>query len=178
MFTNPAGMTRLEGTQLLLSGQLDYGRTVFSIGSGTSPALGSEDGGNAFGSDGWFLGGGGSMSYSVSPNLKLGFATTGNFGGDVQYDDDWVGRYYVQNTMLLGLSFVPAIAYKATDKLSLGAGVNAMYGIYKTQVAINNPSSGDDGQLTLDDSTWGWGANLGLLYEIDPRTRLGLTWNS
>ena len=34
--------------------------TEFSIGSGTSPALGTDDGGNAFGSDGWFLGGGGS----------------------------------------------------------------------------------------------------------------------
>jgi long-chain fatty acid transport protein len=157
VFTNPAGMTRLEGTQLLLSGQLDYGRTEFSIGSGTSTALGSDDGGNAFGSDGWFLGGG-FLSYSVSPKLKLGFGMTGNFGGDVQYDDNWVGRCYVQNTKLLGLSFVPAIAYKATDKLSLGAGVNAMYGIYKTQVAINNvnPSYGD-GQLTLDDDALGLG---------------------
>jgi long-chain fatty acid transport protein len=35
-----------------------------------------------------------------------------------------------------------------------------------------------DGQLKLDDNVWGWGANLGLLYEIDAGTRLGLTWSS
>jgi len=115
----------------------------------------------------------------VSPDLKLGFAMTGNFGGVVRYDNNWAGRYYAQKVETVGLSFVPAIAYKATEKLSLGASLNAMYGKYKNQVAINNvnPAFGD-GQLALDDSTWGWGVNLGLLYEIDPGTRLGLTWNS
>jgi len=182
VFTNPAGMTRLEGNQFLASGQLDYGKTKFSIGAGTSAALGTEAGGNAFGSDGWFLGGGAFFSYSVSPELKLGFAMTGNFGGVVEYDTNWVGRYYVQQTKLIGLSFVPSIAYKATDKLSLGASVNAMYGIYANGVAINNKRplnpTAADGQLALSDEAWGWGVNLGLLYEIDPGTRLGLTWNS
>jgi long-chain fatty acid transport protein len=74
----------------------------------------------------------------VSPELKLGFALTGNFGAPLEYDEDWVGRYYVQETTVLGLSFLPSIAYKVSDKLSLGASLNAMYGIYKNQVAINN----------------------------------------
>ena len=80
---------------------------------------------------------------------------------------------------MLGISFLPAIAYKVTDKLSLGAGLNAMYGYYKNEVAINNilPAFGD-GSLKLDDTEWGWGANLGLLYEVNPDIRLGFTWNS
>ena len=179
VFTNPAGMTRLDGTQFLGSGQVLWGNTKFSIDSGTSPRLGDGDGGYAVGSDGWFPGGGGFVSYSVSPDFKLGFALTGNFGAALNYDDDWVGRYYVQETTMLGISFLPAIAYKVTDKLSLGAGLNAMYGYYKNEVAINNilPAFGD-GSLKLDDSEWGWGANLGLLYEINPDIRLGFTWNS
>jgi long-chain fatty acid transport protein len=179
VFTNPAGMTRLEGTQFLASGQLDYGNLEFSIDPGTSPALGRDDGGRAFGSDGWFFGGGGFFSYSVSRKLKLGFATTGNFGAPLEYDDNWVGRYYVQEATILGLSLVPSIAYKVNEKLSLGASVTAMYGTYKNKVAINNvnPAFGD-GQLKLDDTTWGWGLNLGLLYEFNAGTRLGLTWNS
>jgi long-chain fatty acid transport protein len=179
ILTNPAGMTRLEGNQLLVSGQLLWGNTKFSVDSGTSPALGGDSGGYAVGSDGWFLGGGPFYSYSVSPQLKLGFALTGNFGAPLKYDDTWVGRYYVQKTTLLGLSFLPSIAYKVTDKLSVGASLNAMYGIYENQVAINNVLPGfGDGRLKLQDETWGWGANLGLLYEIDARTRLGLTWSS
>ncbi len=179
VLTNPAGMTRLDGNQFLLAGQLLWGNTKFSIDSGTSLALGNGDGGYAIGSDGWFLGGGPFLSYSVSPDLKVGFAMTGNFGAPLSYDDNWVGRYYVQKATMLGISLLPSIAYKVTDKLSLGASVNAMYGIYKNQVAINNPfPSYGDGKLKMDDNTWGWGGNLGLLYEIDAGTRLGLTWSS
>jgi long-chain fatty acid transport protein len=179
VLTNPAGMTRLDGTQVLAAGQLLWGNTRFSIDSGTSPLLGRNDGGRAVGSDGWFLGGGPFVSYSLSSDLKLGFALTGNFGAPLSYDDDWAGRYYVQDATMLGISFLPSIAYKVNDKLSIGASVNAMYGIYKNQVAINNvdPRFGD-GRLKLDDKVWGWGGNLGLLYEIDAGTRLGLTWSS
>jgi len=179
VFTNPAGMTRLEGTQFLASGQVLWSNTKFSIDSGTSPLLGDEDGGYVLGSDGWLPGGGGFLSYSVSPELKLGFALAGNFGAPLKYDNDWVGRYYVQETTLLGISLLPSMAYKVTPNLSLGAGLNAMYGTYKNKVAINNvaPAYGD-GQLKLDDNDWGWGVNLGLLYEITAGTRIGLTWNS
>jgi len=178
-FTNPAGMIRLEGTQFLASGQLLWSNTEFSIDSGTAPLLGDEDGGRVVGSDGWLPGGGAFLSYSVSPELKLGFALAGNFGAPLKYDSDWVGRYYVQETTLLGISLLPSMAYRVTPKLSLGAGVNAMYGIYKNKVAINNvdPAYGD-GQLKLDDNDWGWGGNLGLLYEVTSDTRIGLTWNS
>ena len=45
-----------------------------------------------------------------------------------------------------------------------------MYGIYKNQVAINNVLPGyRDGQLQMQDETWGWGATLGMLYEFDAR---------
>jgi long-chain fatty acid transport protein len=176
VLTNPAGMTRLEGTQLLLGAQLLYGDLKFSIGPGTSPQLGTGDGGNPVG---WFPGGGAFFSYSVSPELKVGFAMTGNFGLTEEYDSTWVGRYYVLEATLLGVSFLPSIAYKVNDKLSLGASLNIMYGKLENQVAINNvlPAFGD-GQLKLDDNTWGVGINLGLLYELDPRTRFGLTYNS
>jgi long-chain fatty acid transport protein len=177
VLTNPAGMTRLEGNQFLGSGQLDYGWTKFSISPGTSPALGIDDGDNAFGSNGWFLGGGAFFSYSVSRDLKVGFGFTGNFGAALDYGDNWVGRYYVQQTTLVGLSLLPSIAYKVTDKLSLGASLNAMYGIYKNQVAVNN-IIGPDGQLKLDNDAWGFGFNLGALYEFTPSTRVGITYNS
>ncbi len=179
MFTNPAGMTRLEGTQLVATAQVLWANSKFSADPGTSAGLGGGDGGYLFGFDGWLPGGGAFLSHSVSSRIKLGFALVGNFGAPLKYDEDWVGRYYVQETTLLGMSLLPSAAYRVTDKLSLGVSLNAMYGIYKNQVAINNinPAFGD-GQLRMDDTDWGWGVNLGLLYEISPDTRIGLTWNS
>ena len=54
-----------------------------------------------------------------------------------------------------------------------------MYGMFDQKVAINNavPSLGD-GRLEIDDDTWGWGGNVGVLYEPAPGTRLGLTYTS
>src|SRR5215471_3935169 len=47
VLTNPAGMTRLDGNQVLGGGQIGWSNTKFSIGSGTAPQLGSGDGGYA-----------------------------------------------------------------------------------------------------------------------------------
>jgi len=187
VFTNPAGMTRLDGSQLTLGAQLLYGDLKFSPSSGTSSDLGTNDGGNPIG---WFPGGGAFFSHSISPDLKIGVAATGNFGLALKYNSDWVGRYYVQEGTLIGMSILPSIAYRVNPNLSLGASLNVMYGKLKQQVAINTPDplrpgvilpinrSTTDGQLNLDNSTWGFGVNLGAMYEFSPATRVGFTWNS
>jgi long-chain fatty acid transport protein len=59
----------------------------------------------------------------------------------------------------------------------VGASLNAMWGKLKTAVAVNN-IIGPDGRLEVEDNTWGWGANAGLLYEASPGTRFGVTYNS
>jgi len=126
-FTNPAGMTRLEGTQALAGGQLMWLNNAFSIGGGTSAALGGNGGGRALGFNGFVPGAGAFVSHSLSPDLKVGFSIAGNFGSIIDYDDAWVGRYRVQQATLLGVQFVPSIAYRVNDRLSIGAGVNAVY---------------------------------------------------
>jgi len=175
IWTNPAGMTRLEGTQILLGPQVLYGNLSFSIGPGTSPGLGANNGGNPVG---WFPSGGTYFTYSISKDLKLGFGAAGTFGLGEEYAAGWVGRYYNQSATLLGLSLLPSIAYRLNDKLSLGLAVNVMYGILKEKVAINNRGAGADGELKLDTNAWGAGVNVGVLYELSPETRFGLTYNS
>jgi len=175
VLTNPAGMTRLDGTQTLLGAQLLYADLNLSVDRGANQASGG-DGGNPIG---WFPGGSAFITHRVSPEITLGMGMAGNFGLAEEYDNNWTGRYYGQKATLLGVSLLPSASYKVNDKLSLGAGVNVMYGIMKLQTAINNidPKFGD-GKLKLEDNTWGVGGNLGLMYEPTPGTRLGLTYNS
>ena len=174
VLTNPAGMTLLEGKQVLLGTQVLYTDPSFSIGSGTSPELGTANGGNPIG---FFPGGSGFYTQEISPKLTVGFGLAGNFGLALEYNDGWAGRYYVNKAMLLGISLLPSIAYQVTDKLSVGASLNAMYGMTETKVAVNN-ITGADGSLKVKDEEWGWGGNLGLMYQISPATRLGLTYTS
>lgn len=174
VLTNPAGMIRLDGNQVMLGAQTLYGDLRFSIQPGTSPALGSGNGGKPVG---WFPGGGLFYSHSLSNDLKLGLAVTGNFGSAVKYDPGWVGRYRAQEGTLLGISVLPSIATRVNEKLSLGASLNLMYGKLDNTVAVNNIIGGD-GSLSLEDTTSGAGVNLGLLYEMDRGTRFGVTYTS
>ena len=115
-------------------------------------------------------GGGLFYSRSVSPDFKIGLALTGNFGSVVKYDEGWVGRYRAQEGTLLGFSILPSAAWRVNENLSVGASLNAMVGKLENKVAVNN-IIGSDGSLKLDDNAWGFGANVGLLYEIDRGTR-------
>ena len=176
LLTNPAGMTRLQDSELMLGIQPLYGDLGFTQNSNTAVPGG---GGNGDDPIGWVPGA--SMFYvqNASPDFKYGFGVFSNFGLSLDYGDNWAGRYYVQRTTLAGASFMPAVAYRVNDRLSIGAGVNAMYGMFKLDVAVNNllPSL-PDGQLKLSDNEWGFGGNLGLLYEMSPATRLGVTYSS
>ena len=176
ILTNPAGMTRLEGSQVMVGAQALYGDYGFSIGSETSPGLGAGDGGNPIG---WLPGGSAFFSYSASSDLKFGFGLAGNFGLSEKYDDNWVGRYYTQETTILGISLLPSVAYKVSNKFSVGGSLNIMRGKLKQEVAVNNVGPGfGDGRLKVDDTEWGLGVNLGLLYELSAATRFSLTYNS
>ena len=55
----------------------------------------------------------------------MGIASTGNFGLAESYDSHWVGRYYIQESTLLGVSLLPSIAWRVSPELSLGASLNA-----------------------------------------------------
>lgn len=174
VLTNPAGMTRLEEGDLLLGLQALYADLGFAPNANTTTPGG--DGGNPVG---WFPGGGAFWVHPTSDRLRFGVAVTGNFGLGLDYDDDWAGRYYVQDGTTLGISVLPAIAWKASDTVSIGAALNATYGIFDTKVAVNNPLPSDpDGSLALEDTTWGFGGNVGLLLEPNDATRIGLTYTS
>ena len=124
---------------------------------------------------------GGSAFYvhSLAPDWKLGLGMYGNFGSVMDNNDDWVGRYNIQDATILGMTLTPALAYKVNDQLSIGAGLNAMYGVFEYEVAVHNALDAiGDGQLDISDSDWGYGANLGVLYEPHPGTRLGLDYTS
>ncbi len=174
LFKNPAGMSRLDNTQFQGGLQLTYGSVSFSPNGATSPRLGNDGGGNAIGAlpaaSGFYV-------YNLSDRVKIGMGMLSYVGLAEQYNDNWVGRYYVQDGAFIGLSFMPSISLKATDWLSVGAGLNAMYGYLNSKMAVNTGTP-FDGQLQLQDGTWGFGGNVGILVEPVEGTRLGLTYLS
>lgn len=176
LFTNPAGMSRLTDAQFTGGLQLLYGSVEFSVDpADTSPLLRDDgDGGNAIGAlpaaSAFFV-------QPLSERVAIGLGTFSYFGLMQDYDDGWAGRYYVQDGALLGMSLMPGVSVRLTDWLSVGAGLNAMFGYFDTDVAVRTGAPAD-GQLSLKDETWGFGANAGILVELGEGTRLGVTYLS
>jgi long-chain fatty acid transport protein len=174
VFKNPAGLSLLPGSQFQGGLQLTYGSVNFSRDGSTSRWLGDNNGGNAIGAlpaAGLFF------SQQLSDRVAVGFGTFSYFGLAEKFDDNWVGRYYAQKNVLLGMSLMPAVSFKATEWLYIGAGLNAMYGYMDSEVAIRTGAPGD-GLMELKDETWGFGANAGVMIEPRPGTRFGVTYLS
>jgi long-chain fatty acid transport protein len=171
--TNPAGLTRLSGDELMVGGQLLYGNVRFSDdGRSTS---GGGNGDNAVG-----LLPGASLFYShqIDDQWSAGIGLYSNFGLSIDYGDNWRGRYELQNGTLIGATIAPTLAYQLDDHWSIGTGLNIMYSELKADKAIPSQGAQKDGSFHTEDHDWGVGANVGLLYQYDQHTRIGVDYTS
>ena len=177
LMSNPAGITELKGTQVSANAQVILGHIRFSRDNNNQ--FDGNEGGNALQ---WLPGASLFVSHQLDERSAIGFGMYGNFGLALDYDDDWAGRYFSQETAVIGVSFQPTIAHQFTDQLSVGIGPRILYGYYRTEVAINNNLLGlrdsPDGQLEYKDTDVGTGVNLGVLYKLDERTQIGLAYTS
>jgi long-chain fatty acid transport protein len=121
-FHNPAGMTRLDGKQLMLTGGALYSTVKFDPDDNT-PIAGN-NGGDAGGPApilGQFY------VHSLSDRFKLGANLISITGAVLDYDDDWTGRYLNTDVTLITVTLNPTLAYRVTDWLSIGGGPQIMY---------------------------------------------------
>jgi long-chain fatty acid transport protein len=172
-FANPAGMTRLTESQLMVGLQPMYGDIKFDTQSAT---YGGGNGGNA----GGFVPDG-SLAYvhSVSDDLKLGVTGGSYLGLGVKFDDSWAGRYYVQQEDFTTSFLNGAVGYKVNDWLSVGGGLSLVYGQLGVQTNINNVlDGGPDGRLKFKDTDTDYGWNAGVLISPRQDTRIGVTYLS
>ena len=169
---NPAAMTRLDRSQMEAGIMGLYVDSQFNVKNSSN---GDNGGGNA----GYFspvptL----NYVHSLSPDLKLGLGVGSYFGLGLNYSNEWAGKYYVQNASITTLAFNPTIGYKIAPWLSIGGGVSVVEGKLSERVAVNTLLEPGDGRLKYDASDVGFGYNLGVLFELSPQTRVGVTYVS
>ncbi len=186
VFFNPAGMTRLQDSQM--AGALHYivpssefsdsGASRDILGSPLSGGDGGDGGVSAIVANFYYVQG-------LNEDWTFGLGINTPFGLSTDWGDDWQGRYHGTNSELITLNINPSLAYKVDDKLSLGGGIDIQYIDATLENAVDtgliaNPllaqTADTLGEVTGDD--WGFGFNLGLLYEFSESNRIGVTYRS
>src|SRR5512139_503228 len=169
---NPAGMTRLDRSQVE-GGFLGISPDMkFKVQETTVS-------GDGVGNAGTFAPSG-TLYYvhSLSPDLKLGLSLGSYMGAGLEYGDNWSGRYYAETVKVTTALINGSVGYRVTPWLSVGGGVSIVYGDMSARTAIDTPLEPGDGRLKFDDSDVGYGFNLGVLFEVSPQTRVGITYLS
>ncbi|MEG1054931.1 MAG: OmpP1/FadL family transporter, partial [Janthinobacterium sp.] len=221
IFYNPAGLSRLEGTQFVGGGTIVVPHSTYTDAGSKSFFAPVPDNHKPFSA---------TKDYApdavVAPALyaskkindqwTVGAGLFVPYGAKLDYGNDWYGRYAITNIKLEAIALNPSVSFKLDQHHSFGFGITAEYmkaelgqgvdvpgsvaflgkfaptasaaflgNILKTQgtaafVSARNALQGqiNDGHASMDGHDWGFGFNLGYLYQLNEGTRFGIAYRS
>lgn len=126
IYYNPAGMSRLIGTQVSQGFQLLSVRGQFRD-EGSTLQDGTATGGGNGGTYHPKLIGGGEF-YATTPyddHITLGIGVFVPYGANVNYKADWAGRYSLDRAAIESVNINPSLSIRFDDKHAFGLGVSA-----------------------------------------------------
>lgn len=125
-------------------------------------------------------------THQINDNLFFGIGEFTRYGLGFEYPHDWPGRFNIYEVSLLSGSLNPTLAWKATEQLSLAAGVELVYVNLdlKKRVAVDMTQYGEPSTMMEVDSNiqnaddWGIGFNLATHYQFNEQWAAGLQYRS
>lgn len=190
IFFNPAGLSRLAGSQamagvhlLLPSARFSNEGSTHLTGQPLRGGAGGDAGRTVLVPDVYF-------SRRVNDRFSVGIGVFSPFGLNTTYDSGWVGRYHAIKSDITSVNVNPSVAWRVTDKISVGAGISAQYlkaelsnaidfgTIFAGLGAAGAAPQMNDGSVTFEGDSWSWGYNVGILYEFSDDTRVGAAYRS
>ena len=118
----------------------------------------------------------GYISHQLTDSMWIGLAMTVPFGMGTEYKDDWRLANRGISAEVLTFDFNPNVAWKVSDKLSLGAGMSIQYAAADLKMQENVQVASIDGEVDAD--SWAWGFNVGLMWSPLENLRFGLSYRS
>jgi long-chain fatty acid transport protein len=101
------------------------------------------------------------------------------FGSSGAWDDNWKGRFIIQEIALKTLNIQPTFSYKVSEKLALGGGfVYSLGSFYLRKSLPLQDTEGSYGSAEIKGSGNGYGYNAGIHYKFSEKFALGLSYKS
>ncbi|HDO1381800.1 TPA: outer membrane protein transport protein [Aeromonas veronii] len=184
---NPAAMTTFDKMAVSVSGtyikpDVDVDGAVYAGANKMAPASESGIAPAAFVPASYFI-------QPLNDQWAWGIGLFSNYGLSTEYSKTFPAGAGAGDTELMTFNINPNIAYRINEHFSVGAGINAVYGAAELNRyagllgPLNPPSQGgplptDTRLAHLKGDTWGFGWNVGTLYEVNENHRFALTYRS
>ena len=176
---NAAGMSKIDSTMVTV------------VGSYIAPEIeledinGSSEGSKRVANEAFVP-----AAYVVLPyndRWTFGFGGFSNFGFTTNVGSNSSLMYEAHESEIITMNLNASVAYQFNDRVSFGFGLNAVHTEAKLFRSLDSSALGGLGGLpslrgkTALDMTgddWGFGWNAGMLFDLTPATRLGLSYRS
>ncbi|PTT55302.1 outer membrane protein transport protein [Aeromonas sp. HMWF014] len=184
---NPAAMTRFDKMALSVAGtyikpDVDVNGDIYA--GPTKLASASESGiaPSAFVPATYFI-------QPLNDQWAWGVGIFSNYGLSTEYSDNFNAGSIAGDTELLTVNINPSIAYRINQQFSVGAGLNLVYaeaelnrraGVLAAVPPLSGvPGIGKDTIVShMKGDDWGYGWNVGTMYEVNENNRFALTYRS
>lgn len=164
--SNPAGITQLDGLQVLAGFTAIH--PVVDIRTGNTWSTSDKD---SLWIPPHFY-----ATWKVNDRYSIGLGTFSRFGLGSVFDENWQGKYNSYEAIIESMSINPNVAVKVTDKLSAAFGVEAMYMNFSQKKKTD--ALGPDIDAHLEADGMGYGFNMALHYQPCDYAKLGLSYRS
>ncbi len=201
-WSNVAGLARMRGTEVVGALHLVTPSLKFR-NDASQAALGQ-----GLGTDGGDAGGLAAvpnlyLARKLDNTWTLGLGLNSPWGLVTEYNDGWVGRFQAIKSSIKTMNVNPGVSWRVSDRLALGLGLNAQHiaAEFTNQVnysaallraaalngiapgsagfnAIAAASAGLETRARIKGSDTGTGWNVGAMWEVDDKTRLGAHYRS
>lgn len=203
-YFNPAGLVALEGSQAAIVASGVGIQSRFRDRS-SQAAFGQPLGGEGGDAGSWSFVPSAYLTMAMGDDFAVGIGINAPFGLKLEYADGWLGRFQALNSEITTVNINPSIAWRASPRVSVGAGVsyqrvdaeltNAVnysavvaQGVQQLVARGQLPAAAAPGVIAAnlglaggarvrgDDSAWGF--NVGVLFDLTDATRIGLSYRS
>lgn len=197
IFYNPAGLSKLDSSQISVNANIVFPSIRYEADSATDftgiPVQGSKSGKITKTTVAPHVYG----AYKANDDVTLGLGVYVPFGSATEYEKDSVLRHNINKLGLTTIAIEPVVAWKLNDRHSFGAGIIAQhtsaelrkYADWGIQQKAAAKASGKpdaaiaaaiqaDGHADVKGSDWGFGYQLAWMWDINDRARVGVNYRS
>ncbi|MGZ2370906.1 OmpP1/FadL family transporter [Ancylomarina sp. YFZ004] len=163
---NPGALATLDAKySLAMGGSLIWSKTEF-----TSPDYKNNATDNPINTPFYLYG-----SAKLNDKLAVGLAVYTPFGSSNIWGDNWDGKYLIQEISMKSIYIQPTVSYKVNDWMSVGAGLNIVYGQFELSKAL--PTGAND-KANLSGNTIKYGYNIGIFLQPTEKLNIGISYRS